>query len=312
MLGVKWGYGSPVTASYNLPRGDETTTLPEAYLAALRSPGKESGYYLVLLPLLDRQVGESSIAEAAISLKLKPEDLSRSIAAAQPLPLARIPAADEAAAIAERLRGLGLESVIISHDDLHLELSSTQIRALECSDDSVTAVTTVGRARISSSWDESTLLVAGRLLSNRVEVEERSRRGRKQTVDSRELSTDDSVLDIYSRTEVANWRIAAGAFDFSCLGPAKGVTTFQNFTALIDFLRERAAGAKLDDSYMRVRPLLESVWPLEQQINKGAMRRRGSGRFDAATVTTTDNEGQFTRYSRLRYCLRLIEPKDTK
>jgi hypothetical protein len=247
-----------------------------------------------------------------MSLKQKPEELSRIMAAARPLPLARIAAADEASAIAERLRGSGMECVVISHDDLQLELSPIKIRALESSGDSLTAVTAVGRDRISFRWDDVALLVAGRLVSNRLEVEERKRRGRSQTVDSRQFSADDSALDIYSRAGSENWRIMAGAFDFSCLGRAKMVTTFQNFAALIEFLRERSTRAQVDESYTRVRPLLESVWPLGQQINKGAIRRTGSAKFDSATITTTDNEGQFTRYSRLLYCLRLFELKDRK
>jgi hypothetical protein len=260
----------------------------------------------------DKQVDESLLADLAMSLKLKPEDLGRIMAATRPLPLARLDAADEASAIAERLCGLGIDCVVISHDDLHLELSPTKIRAFECSDDSLTAVTAVGRDRISFRWDDVALLVAGRIVSNRLEVEERNRRGRSQTVDSRQFSADDSVLDIYSSAGIESWRIMAGAFDFSCLGPAKQVTTFQNFTALIEFLRERSVRMQVDDSYTRIRPLLESVWPLAAQINKGAIRRTGSGKFDSATITTTDNEVQFTRYSRLRYCLRLLELKDRK
>lgn len=231
---------------------------------------------------------------------------------AQPLPLARIPTQDEAAAIAHGLRGLGIESVIISNDDLHLDLSPRRIRALVGSDDSLTVVPAGARAQISVGWNEVTLLVAGRLLSNRVEVEERSSRGRKQTVDSRQLSADESVLDIYSIKDVVNWRIVAGAFDFSCLGSAKSATSFRNFAALINFLREHATAARFDDLYARARPMLDAVWPLEQQVRKGELRRRGSGKFDTATVTTTDNEAQFTRYSRLKHCLRLRELEDGK
>ena len=234
------------------------------------------------------------------------------MAAPHPLPLARIAAMDEAATIAEGLCGLGMECVVISHDDLHLEMSSIQVRALESYGDSLTAVTAAGRERISVRWDDVALVVAGRLVSNRLEVEERKRRGRSQTVDSRQFSADESALDIYTRAGSENWRIMAGAFDFSCLGAAKMVTTFQNFTALIEFLRKRAARAQVDDSYAHVRPLLESVWPLEQQINKGAIRRTGSGKFDSATITTTDNEGQFTRFSRMLYRLRMFELKDRK
>jgi hypothetical protein len=239
--------------------------------------------------------------------------LSRIVAAAQPLPLAHVPAQDDASAIGQSLRRMGFESLIISNDDLHLELSSTRIRALVCSDDSLTAVPVGGgAAQDSVGWDEVTLLVIGRLLSDRVEVEERSSRGRKQTVDSRQFSSDEAVLDIYAKTQQANWRIVAGSFDFSCLGSAKLVTTFQNFAALINFLRESAIRAQFDDSYIRARPILETLWPQEQQIRKGELRRKGSSNFDTATVTTTGNEAQFTRYSRLRHCLRLRELEDGK
>ena len=230
--------------------------------------------------------------------------MSRALTFAQPLPVARIPTRDEAAAKAHDLRGLGIESVVISNGDLQTEVSSTKIRALVCSDNSMTPVPAGGgAAQVSVGWDEIDLLVTGRLLSNRVEVEERNSRGRKQTVDTRQFSSDEAVLDIYAKTQAANWRIVAGSFDFSCLGRAKSVTTFQNFTALINFLLERATTAQFDDSYFRARPILETLWPLEQQMSKGELRRRGSSKFDSATVTSTDNEAQFTRYSRLKHCL---------
>lgn len=239
--------------------------------------------------------------------------MSRALTFAQPLPVARIPTKDEAAAIAHGLRGLGIESAIISNGDLQLEVSSTKIRALVCSDNSMTPVPAGGAAvSVSVGWDEITLLVTGRLLSNRVEVEERNSRGRKQTVDSRQFSSDEAVLDIYTKTQPANWRIVAGSFDFSCLGPAKSVTTFQNFAALINFLLERATTAQFDDSYMRARPILEKLWPQEQQMRKGELRRRGSSKFDSATVTSTDNEAQFTRHSRLKHCLTTRALEDGK
>ena len=246
------------------------------------------------------------MAEASLLLHLKPAELSRALALAQPLPVARIPTQEDAAAIVHGLRGLGIEGAIIPNGDLQMELSSTKIRALICSDDSLTAVPAGGGpAQVSVGWGEVTLLVTGRLLSNRVEVEERNSRGRKQTVDSRQFSSDEAVLDIYAKTQRANLRIVAGSFDFSCLGPARSFTTFQNFTALINLLRERASIARFDDSYLRARPLLETLWPQEQQMRKGELRRRGSSKFDSATVTTTDNEAQFTRYSRLKHCLRM-------
>jgi len=122
--------------------------------------------------------------------------LSRALALAQPLPIARIPAQEDgppSSALA-RFRNRG---AIIPNGDLQMELSSLKF-ALVCSDDSLTAIPAAASLK-SLSAGQVALLVTGRLLSNRVEVEERTSRGRKQTVDSRQFSSDEAVLDIYAR-----------------------------------------------------------------------------------------------------------------
>lgn len=245
-------------------------------------------------------------------LKLKPAELGRIVGAAESLPLTRTPTLDEADRIVEGLSALGIQTVIIPNDDLLLDLTAKKIRALKYSDDSLTGVTTGSDAKVTVAWDEITLVVTGRLLSNRVELEERRRRGRTQTVDSRQLSADESVLDLYAKSQEGNWRILAGSFDFSCLGAAKSVTTFQNFSALVKLLSERAPGAWFDETYARTRMLLETVWPLKPEVKRGEWRRSGAGKFDTTTATVTDNEAQFTRYSRLRHCLRLRELENAK
>jgi len=191
-------------------------------------------------------------------------------------------------------------------------VAARKIRALEVSLGSLAAIPTSGSDRVTARWDEVTLVVAGRLILNRQETEERKRRGRKQTVDSRQLSSDESVLDLYVKSDEVNWRINANNFDFSCLGSAKAVTTFENFAALISLMRGRATQAQVDDSYNQARPALATVWPVEPQTRKGEWHRSGAGKLNVATVTTTDNEAQFTRYSRLRHCLRLREPMNSK
>jgi hypothetical protein len=147
---------------------------------------------------------------------------------------------------------------------------------------------------------------------NRVEIEERQRRGRKQMVDTRELFADESVLDFYAKDDVAGCRIIASNFDFSCLGSAKTMTAFVNIKALLDLLRRRAVNAEFDEGYVRLRPVLTTVWPVEPQTRRGEWRRSGAGKVDVATVTTTDNEAQFTRYSRLRRCLLRKSENDTE
>jgi hypothetical protein len=278
--------------------------ISRAELTALRVPAKDVGFYLVPAPSPIGELAEVALAEAASLLRLKIPELNRILGVGQPVPLSRVATLEEAALIGDGLRRIGIETVTIAHGDLHLEVAARKIRALELSGDSLKAIQVSGSDKVPARWDEVTLLVAGRLHLDRQETEERKRRGRKQTVDSRHLSSDESVIDLYAQSAEINWRIHANNFDFSCLGSAKAATTFENFAALIRLLRERATHAECDDSYNHARPALAIVWPVEQQTRKGEWRRSGAGKVNVATVTTTDNESQFTRYSRLRHCLR--------
>lgn len=250
-------------------------------------------------------VSASALAEAAERARLKLPELNRIIETGQCLPLSRLATSEEAALVKDELQALGVDSGIVSHAELQLDSAPKKVRALEISDEGLTALVVASPERLIARWEDVILLVVGRLIANRVEVEHRRQRGRNQPVDTRQLSSDETVLDLYIGSESINWRIIANSFDFSCLGAAKSPTAYENFTALVGVLRKRAANASFDDSYARVRPALSAVWPIEPKERKGEWRRSGAGKFDLATVTTTDNEDQFTRYSRLRHWLKL-------
>jgi hypothetical protein len=49
-----------------------------------------------------------------------------------------------------------------------------------------------------------------------------------------------------------------------------------------------------------VRHALAAVWPLEQQTESRGWHRKRPGQVSTESVTRSDNEQQFTRYSRLR------------
>lgn len=262
---------------------------------------KDRGHYVVLLTASENLQSEA----AARLLKLEPIQLGRLLSFSLPLPARRAATEAEAVEIQTSLRQLGLDSLIIADDESNLESPFKKARALEFIEGFVTGAFVGTNTQARERLDDLILLVTGRLISNRIELEERKRRGRKQTVDSRHLSADETVLDLYFRDSNLPWRIKANSFDFSCLGSNRAFTVYENFTALIDFIRERAALGEIDNSYAQARPLLEIAWPLAPKTRTGEWRRSGAGKFDLATVTTTDNEDQFSRYSRLRYRLRL-------
>lgn len=247
---------------------------------------------------------ESVLSDAARLLDLNPTELNRIVGVRQPLPVKRAQSIQQANEIAAGLGQLSLDSIVVPVADLRLDQPAKKIYALEFSEHRLTATVVATNETISVAWDEIVLLVLGRLVLNRVQTDERRRRGRKQTVNSSHVSADDAVLDLYAAASRLNWRIKASSFDFSCLGAVRSVTAFANFTSLIEALRERAPGALFDNAYGQARGALEIVIPLEPQMKRGDWRRSGAGKLDTATIMTTDNERQFTEYSRLRFYLK--------
>ena len=263
-------------------------------------------YYVVLAPNQTNVVAESSWAAIASLLHLRTTEVEIAVGSGCAVPLTRAASSQQATMLADKLRALGIGADTFREDTLSLDLPGRKIRALEFSDDGL-AATPVNGGEAGARWDDLILIVNGRLLVNRVEVEERQRRGRPKPLDTRELFSDEPVVDLYIRSDEVGWRISSSSFDFSCLGPEKAMTAFENFTTLIDLLRLRAPKVEVDDSYCRLRALLRNVWPLATQTRKGEWRRSGAGKVDVSTVTTIDNEIQFNSYSRLRQRLKLRE-----
>lgn len=268
------------------------------------TPNVGDGYLVALAPKQSNIPSESSLAEIEALLHLKTTEVRSLFDRGRSVPVTRAATPEQAAGLTDKLQALGIEAYWFRDDDPNVP--TKRVRALEFSDDGFVATFASG-GRIANRWDDLVFMVAGRLLVNRVEVQERQRRGRSQPLDTRELFSDESVLDLYPKSTDSGWRISSSSFDFSCLGSEKAMTAFENFTALRNLLRVRAPKAELDDSYVSLRPVLENVWPLEPQTRKGEWRRSGAGKVDVATVTTTDNEAQFNCYSRLCHRLKLRE-----
>ena len=250
-----------------------------------------------------RSEGSEVGAETAQLLNLAPLELN-SLLSARVAPLYATTATEQAQAISDKLRSVGVEPVTISDAQLNLAEPPKQIAALAMNNDALTASVRRTGERVSVPWNDVVLIVLGRLYFTTTEVEQKRDKS-KQVLDERQLTTDEAVLDIYSRADETGWRIRAGSFDFSCLGAEKKPVAFENFRALADVLRRNGPHAVCDDSYVRIRVALNKVWPLEARAG-ASERRRTLTRSVNATATISDNELQFTRYSRL---LRFLAPQ---
>ena len=260
------------------------------------------GYVVVVTAAVDVDRDGANIGSAARLLRLNESDVKRVFNFLQATPVARLSSAEEADRLRQELQAFELESISVPESVLRLRDKGKRIRALTLTEESLTGVGPQKYSRANVSYEDICLIVQGRLFSQRIEAEGNQRRRRTKSIDRREFSLDDSVLDIYIGDDEVNWRIMGSNFDFSCLAARKRATAFENFALLVELLRERVP-APFDNAYIHSRQLLNVVWPLEQRITKDHGRRSGGRKSDVATITITDNDEQFTRYSRLRHYL---------
>jgi hypothetical protein len=267
----------------------------------------EQGFNVIFLPKDAPQFEEEVLLEAATLLRLDQNELRAIIEMNAPLPLARAAHDEEAALIMRQLSEMGLRAFVISDEDLMADAAwQKRARAFEFTESELVAYGGGGGETWRVAWGDVTLLIEGRLFTRQIEVEERrSRKAVSEMLDAREMMTDEAVLDIHTTQKEMSLRIASRSFDFSCLGASKSLVTVDNFSRLVWVVRERAKHAPYDDSYNRVRRPLAFAWPLEQKTEARGWNRSHPGRVSTEAVTTSDNEMQFTRYSRLRRYLKL-------
>jgi hypothetical protein len=285
----------------------ETTELHSS-LAGAQKPETTSDVSFHLVAIAPVRIEQTALSDLAGLVNAKPSDLQLLLTHPAGAPVSSVNSETQAQMAAEKLREHGIRTQTISDKQLALKTAPVSVSALEISDDRV--VGTLGRSNqtVAASWEEITLIVIGRLYFEVREIDQKRTRA-QQVVDEREMLSDEAVLDIYTRGDDHGWRIRAGNFDFSCLGDQKKLTTFENFTTLTSRLREHASAAAFDELYVRLRGALNGVWPAESNAGAKERRRNAFGDFDAST-TSIDNEGQFTRYSRLLRYLQASNSED--
>jgi hypothetical protein len=261
----------------------------------------EAGYNLIHFP---REGALVQLEAAADWLKTSPVELGRTLDAGLPLPLARVASEDEAVLVCEAMQSFGLDARFIPDRDLALQTHPPKrIRALAGDATHLSVEPIGGAVPFSVAWEDIVLFVPGRLLTKRVDTEERAkgRKDEQEVVAASETGHDELVLDIYAQDLAHSCRIHTGGFDFSCLREAKELLATNNFNRLCEELRDSAPEAAWQLDYEKIRPLLSPVWPMTGQTDsKGWQRTRGSS-LTRQMTTTSSNENQFTRFSRLCY-----------
>ncbi len=268
----------------------------------------EQGYNNILVNAPEESFSDQAIVEAAGLLRLEADELRQILLTRKPLPLARTAAHSEAVIIEQGLGALGWQTRIVSDQDLAFAASPPRrLRTVDLRESDLLAHHISGSEETPIEWSAIVLVISGRLFSRQVEFRERKGRvgSEKEILDASETSSDESVLDIYTNNQGGGWRIMANNFDFSCLGNRKTLLASENFSTLSTVIRDHAPGAAYDDSYNSLRRVLEFVWPSERQTESRGWQRGGPRKFSTIEVTMTNNEPQFTRYSRLCHFLKV-------
>ena len=270
----------------------------------LRQPEKhQPGFNSILIPP-DRALPDETVNETSALLKLSPENVQALMSQSVPMPVARTASREEAELVTDRLRDLGLTCITLSDEDLGLSFSDNTVKRVRAMrfHDLLLTMQLAGGEEIEVSWTDIILILPGRLIETRVEVKERlTRKPEKELLDTSEFFRDEAVIDLYTTAQSFTWRVGASGFDFSCLESEKALIVNENIVRLQRLLAAKAVSAHFDDSYPRVRNLLELAWSTQQETESSGWRREGPGKLSVGLATTKSNETQFTRYSRLRY-----------
>jgi len=273
----------------------------------LRQPEKHQlGYNNILSPV--EGVATEIVTDAAALVKLSPENVQQLLSQSVPMPVARTASREEAELVTLRLRGLGLKCVTIGDEELGLSNVVRRVRAMSFDDERV-VVYHSGTEETDILWSDVILILTARLIETTIEIKERmTRKKENEILDTNEFFRDEAVIDFYTKTHSFTWRVGATGFDFSCLGSEKALVTNENITRLQKVIVAKAVNAQFDDSYQRVRNLLELAWSTQPETQSSGWRRERPGKLSVGVATTKSNESQFTRYSRLRYYIAQNKP----
>ena len=262
----------------------------------------EKGYNLVFIPSAAGG-NEISLNEIAKAVSLDAEVLGEIIDANRPMPIARVESEKEAEVLAGILGRKGIETSIIADRSLAEDILPKRLRNMRFEGDvlTVTLFNTGETEEIKSA--SLALIVTGAIFEQRTETIEKRKKRETKTLEEWETASDEGLIDIYTSTDPAGFRIPAKGFDFSCLGSSKGILAGENIKSLVARLREFAPEAKLADGYLSDKRALGHIWEVERRNDFKGFRRSGFGKSDLAKTASSNNLGQFTKYSRLQWHL---------
>lgn len=263
----------------------------------------ENGFNVVITAAAAANVNLDAAAEKlAALLTVDAEMVSPILRSGKALPIARVESKEQAALISEMLAGIGIESRTVQDESLLPSALPHRLRSIEFADGKLALQLFNGVDIHSLGHGDLALIVTGVIQETQTESLEKRKRRVTTTVSEAQTSSDEPVIDIYSKHDSTGWRIPTRGFDFSCLGPDKSLLVAENMEKLVLRLAGLSGWVKVIDDFGSVGSMLEHCWPSESRKDNRGLKRSGLAQKYSSVFTTT-NALQLTKYSRLQWHL---------
>jgi len=275
--------------------GQESQVLPSLRDAADIEPG----YNVIFLPSLPPTA--EAIEEVATVGRLTPEQAAHLLASPSPVPIARAATSHDAVLLTQRLAQSGLRTLILSDTQLSPLHPPRRARALVAVGEYLEVWSSEPATPLRLPWKDISLLVFGMLRFRQVLARE-STATRRTKAEREEIYTNDEevpVIDLFGPTLATHIRIRADGFDYSCLGPRRGLLAAENHARLGDWLLASvSAPTVVNRDFRAVARAIEPVWGLTKTSSRQPFKRAGIGKVSAEMTEYVDNDRQFTCFAR--------------
>ena len=261
----------------------------------------EKGWNVVYLPAETADFDELKLAQTAAFLRLERAEFDKILESKHLLPVAQAESEAEAAVVEKYLQANGFKTLIVPDEALETGVSPQRVRSMKIGDEHLN-LHLLGKSEEPARvlFADIELIIVGAIFERQVENRERRKKEDSFEIkESREVSSDESLLDFYVKNDRAGYRVSAKNFDFSCLGAEKKLLARENFGILLEKLRVKSPDAAFDDSYKRLRAALNPVWPPDQRNESLGWQHEGIGKISIDNRMTVNNAAQFLRYSRM-------------
>ncbi|MEQ1921375.1 MAG: hypothetical protein ABL952_02595 [Pyrinomonadaceae bacterium] len=247
---------------------------------------------------------DADAQKAATLLQTELPTIEAILSAGTVMPLARVESLAEADLLISRLFDLGFTCSVVTDESLNADDLPVRISGIDISDGIISVIDFNTQELTAIPGDEMALIVTGVLSKSKVDMlEKKGRHGKSTLLDETEATSDEAVIDIYSRSYAKGFRINLAGFDFSCLGEEKGLLASENIRRLAVMLKANAPNARFINDYVSIRHTLGDIWEIEARRDPKGRQRAGFGRTGFGSISSTSNVRQFTKYSRLQWQL---------